>query len=85
MVYKKNKCIKTNLFPEYLLTRRLLNMIIILISQKYIKNEPLPTSPEELKTPSLFEKGGLGWVKKNYRLITAGLIVENSYQNSFIP
>ncbi len=49
------------------------------ISKVYKKRTP-PNLPfrkgEELKTPSLFEKGGLGWVKKNYRFITAGLIVE---------
>ncbi len=48
------------------------------ISKVYKKRTP-PNLPfrkgEELKTPSLFEKGGLGWVKKNYRIITAGLIV----------
>ncbi len=78
---------------ELLLTRRLLNVIIILISQKYIKTNPStpnnwrarPNLPfrkgEELKTPSLFEKGGLGWVKKNYWFITAGLIPKNNATN----
>ncbi len=51
------------------------------ISKVYEKRIP-PNLPfrkgEELKTPSLFEKGGLGWVKKNYWFITAGLIISNS-------
>jgi len=47
------------------------------ISKVYKKRTP-PNLPfrkgEELKTPSLFEKGGLGLVKKNYRIITVGLL-----------